>query len=123
MKQKKTILCVDNNSDNCELMKFFFSDVGYDVLTCSNSDDCLNHVLSGEVSAVILDYRLADIEGSEVCREIRKHDSKLPVIFFTGDAQETSRQKSISAGANAYLLKPNDLERIVPTVKHFVETF
>ena len=121
MKQKKTILCVDNNSDNCELMKFFFADAGYNVLTCSTPDDCLNYILTGDISAVILDYRLADIEGSEVCREIRKHNSKLPIVFFTGDALEDSRQKGINAGANAYLLKPNDLGNIVPTVTHFVE--
>jgi CheY-like chemotaxis protein len=120
MQVGKYILCVDNNADNRELIKFIFEQSGHNVLTCATAEACLDYARRYNISAFVLDYWLAGVEGSEICREIRTFNQKTPIIFFTGDARDTSRRKGISTGANAYLIKPNDLEKVVPTVNRFI---
>ena len=122
MSFSKTILCVDDNEDNNELLQFLFENEGYKVITCSTADECSECIMDNDFSAIILDYRLPDKDGLDILREIKESNPHLPIVFFTADAVETSRQKSIEAGADAYLVKPNDLTNIVPTVIKLIET-
>ncbi|HEX9919639.1 MAG TPA: response regulator, partial [Pyrinomonadaceae bacterium] len=65
----------------------------------------------------LLDYRLPGISGAEVCRAIRLTDAETPVLFFTGSAYERERREAMKAGANAYLIKPDDLTQLTETVQ------
>jgi DNA-binding response OmpR family regulator len=118
-RSEQVVLCVDDDSDTCELVKVMFGLIDYDVITCSTAADGLHCARQGGFSAIILDYRLVDLCGAEICREIRSFDVLTPVIFFAAEARFSEKQKALDAGANAYLVKPNDLEILSETVLGF----
>jgi DNA-binding response OmpR family regulator len=121
MNEQKTLLCVDDNDDNREILKIFFEQAGYEVTDCSTGEECLDLIKKGEYSAVILDYALPDNSGLKVCAEIKRSVPDTPVIFYTGFATAESRADASDAGADAYLIKPNDLDNIVSVVNNLIE--
>jgi DNA-binding response OmpR family regulator len=67
----------------------------------------------------LLDSRLPDVDGFELCRRIRDYDPQTPILFFSGAAYEADKKKGIEAGANAYVIKP-DLDGLLGSIKQFV---
>ena len=67
----------------------------------------------------LLDSRLPDLDGFELCRRMRALNSQTPILFFSGDAYESDKTKGLAAGANAYLTKP-DLAGLIGTITQFV---
>jgi DNA-binding response OmpR family regulator len=116
----KNILCVDDNKDSLELLKIFFEQADYQVVTCTNHQECFEHIGNNDFSAIILDCWLAEKDGFEICREIRAANASIPIIFYTADATAKSREMGLTSGANAYLVKPDDMGNLVPTVTQFL---
>jgi CheY-like chemotaxis protein len=69
-----------------------------------------------------LHHRLADVSGVEICRQIRGYDRQTPIIFYSGAVFPQEKEAGLAAGANAYLTKPNDLEKIAGAVKQLIST-
>jgi DNA-binding response OmpR family regulator len=67
----------------------------------------------------LLDSRLPDVDGFDLCRRIRDFDPGTPILFFSGAAYETDKKRGIEAGANAYVIKP-DFDGLLGTIKQFV---
>jgi len=117
---KSKILCIEDDEDTCDLIAFIFKQAGYEVKSC-NQTECLKLVHEEEFLAIILDNYFDGLSGIEICQEIRKFDQTIPIIFFSGEARQTEIDKAITAGANAYLVKPNDFERLTEIVIKFIE--
>lgn len=117
---KSQILCIEDDADTCELITFVFNDTGYRTVSCSQVD-CLKLIHEEKFLAFILDNNFVGISGIEICREIRDFDRTTPIIFLSGDVRQEEMEKAIAMGANAYLTKPNDFERLVPTVIKLIE--
>jgi DNA-binding response OmpR family regulator len=114
------ILSVEDNEDSCELLDFILSNEGFEVVLCSTSKEGLRLAKQYGFSAIILDYRLPKISGLEICREIRTYDKQIPIIFYTASAYPKEKEAGLKAGANAYFVKPNDLEKIAKTITDLV---
>lgn len=109
---KPTILCVDDNKDNLELLAFIFEDRGFEVITCTSLEDCLSQTRQNQFSAIILDNRFGEESSLEACQEIREENPTIPIIFYSGEAREAEIQKALDACGDAYLVKPLDLEKL-----------
>ncbi|HEY8562238.1 MAG TPA: response regulator [Pyrinomonadaceae bacterium] len=118
----KTVLLVEDNEDNSEMLEILFAQDGFEVTICTSGEDCLRRRESSEFSAIVLDYHLPEKDGLEICREIRAVDEKAPIVFFTADARETIRREALDAGADAFLLKPDDLPDIVAIVAELINS-
>jgi DNA-binding response OmpR family regulator len=116
----KTILYVEDDKDACELIQFVLEQEGFRVVSCETSEEGLGLAKKGNFSAIVLDHRLADISGLEICRQIRIYDKRTPIVFYTAAAYPKDRKAGLAAGANAYLVKPNDFERIAETIKRLI---
>lgn len=114
------ILCVEDDKDSCELLDFILSGEGFQVVSCSTSKEGLHLARQSGFSAIVLDYRLPEISGLEICREIRTYNKQTPIIFYTASAYPKEKEAGLKAGANAYLIKPNDLEKIAQTITDLV---
>lgn len=114
-----SILYVDDNADSCEVISLMLNiaDDKYDVTTVDRADKAINLIKDQNYDLYILDYRLPEIDGIELCRRIRRIDTVTPIIFYSGAAYKAEREQAIAAGANAYLVKPNDLDSLTETVK------
>jgi DNA-binding response OmpR family regulator len=114
---KLKILCIEDDKDTCELITYVFKDTGYEVETCGQTD-CLNLIHEKKFSAIVLDNYFHGLRGADICREIRNIDQITPIIFLSGEARQSEIAKALAAGANEYLTKPGDFEKLVPvTIK------
>jgi DNA-binding response OmpR family regulator len=66
----------------------------------------------------LLDSRLPDLDGFELCRRMRALDAHTPILFFSGAAFEADKKRGIEAGADAYVIKP-DIHGLVGSITRF----
>jgi DNA-binding response OmpR family regulator len=118
---KYTILCVDDDKDNLDLLTFVFEHADFEVLACDSLDECLNHARNKKLDAIILDNRFGNQSSLDVCEEIRSFNPQIPIIFYSGEAREIEIHKVLDACADAYLVKPNDFEKLTQTVVQLIE--
>lgn len=120
-KHTHTILCVDDNIDSCELVRLMFETKGYEVVTCYNGQEALRLVRHQKFGAIVLDYLMPEIDGTDVCRAIRTFNQTMPIVFFTASARPKDRDAILASGAQAFLVKPNDLSILTETVQRLIE--
>ena len=118
---KYTILCVDDDKDNLDLLTFVFEDADFEVLSCDSLDECLTHARNKKLDAIILDNRFGNQSSLETCEEIRAFNPEIPIVFYSGEAREIEIHKVLKACADAYLIKPNDFEKLTQTVVKLIE--
>ena len=121
MRFKRKVLYIDRDDDNCELVKFVFQNACCEVICTDNVYQGLKLASKTDFDAVILEFRQTNMNGVELCRLIRKSNPFLPIVFFTGSAFPFERKAGFAAGANAYLIKPNDFERLTSVVCDLIE--
>jgi DNA-binding response OmpR family regulator len=117
---KRLILCVEDDDDTCSMLSALLGRVGYEVRTASGVAEGLRSAEGGGFDLYILDNWFADGTGLDLCRRIREFDGATPILFFSGLAQESDRRSGLDAGAQGYLVKPNDLEKLVETVTQLI---
>lgn len=116
------ILIIDDDRDSCELMQLMlqYSDADYEITSVLKPEEGLQLAASLPFDLYLLDCRFVGIHGIEVCRRLRQSGTETPIMFFTGEAQESVRQEALRAGADAYLIKPDDLKELTGTVKRLL---
>jgi DNA-binding response OmpR family regulator len=118
--EKKRILCVEDDQDTCELLTFLLSD--YQLIFADTIKKSLDLFKTEHFDLCLLDNRLSDGHGTELCRQIRALNSSVPIIFVSGVAYEEEIQKAIDAGAQAYLVKPYSLDELLKVVKELTDS-
>jgi CheY-like chemotaxis protein len=117
------ILYVDDDTDSCELMGLLlvqeYEDCEVTAVSSSSKAVALIHDLAFDL--YILDSRLPGLSGVDLCRQIRESGRLQPVMFYSAMARPADRKAAMNAGANAYLVKPNDLDDLSPTVRRLLE--
>ncbi len=119
---KLTILCIEDDEDTCDLVHFVFNSAGYEIESCGQAD-CLKIIHQKKFAAIVLDNYFHGLSGIDICREIRSFDQITPIVFLSGEVRQTEIDKAIAAGANSYLTKPTDFEKLVPTTVKLIEQF
>jgi CheY-like chemotaxis protein len=101
------ILCVDDHLDTSEVLKLLLSGEDYEVHTASTVEEACQLAAVNEFDLYVLDKRLPDGTGLELCEKLLQISPQVPCIFYTGDAYEIHRREAIAAGATAYVPKPH----------------
>lgn len=117
--EKKRILCVDDDADTRELMGLILEEQGYEVILPLSASDVLEYAKPGEFDLYILDHWLSDMDGIELCRQIRACDPETPIMFYSGAAYQTDIEMGLDAGAQAYVVKPR-FDHLTQTVDRLV---
>lgn len=113
---KKRILCVEDNLDSCEMLAKFLGILGYEVISANNGADALRIARSEQFDTYVLDNWLPDMTGIELCKQIRAFDTDTPIIFYSAAVREADRYEGMSAGAQAYINKPGNIEELEKTI-------
>lgn len=116
------ILVVDDHQDTLDLFAIALSQEDYEVVTASSVDGALQETKNQQFHLVILDSRVGDGSGVDLCRSIRKSDQMTPIVFCSGLAAEKNRQEALDAGAQDYLIKPVGIADLYETVKDWTST-
>ena len=112
---KCRILYVDDHADSSEILKLVLSESDYEVHTASRMDEALQLATTQAFDLYVLDKRLPDGSGFELCRKLNRLTPGVPCIFYTGDAYEIHREEARAAGADVYIAKP-DIDKLIETV-------
>lgn len=92
----------------------------YEILVAYEGEKGLEFALTNKPDLILLDWMLPKITGLEVCKMIRKSDSKTPIIFLTAKDTIQETIEGLKAGANDYIKKPFSFEELLERIKiHF----
>jgi CheY-like chemotaxis protein len=120
----KTVLIVDDDMRNIFALSKTLRTRGMNVLMAQDGKKALSQLdQSGErVDIVLMDIMMPGMDGYETTREIRKNGkySKLPVIGVTAKAMRGDREKCLEAGANDYVAKPIDVDKLLSVMRVWV---
>ena len=113
---KCRILCVDDHQDTSEMLNLLLSQEDYEVTTALTMEEAISLSKNEGFDLYVLDKRLPDGSGLELCQKLQKLTPGVPCIFYTGDAYEVHRQQALAAGADAFVPKPN-IDTLIDTVR------
>jgi DNA-binding response OmpR family regulator len=113
---KCRILCVDDHADTAEMLGLLLSQEDYEVVTCVSMDEAMLLAKSEAFDLYVLDRRLPDGSGIELCQKLNEETPGVPCIFYTGDAYEVHRQQALASGADGYVPKP-DIDALIDVVR------
>lgn len=114
--QKEKILVVDDDKNICDLLRLYLEKEGYEVTMVHNGNDAVNTFNAEEPDLVLLDIMLPQLDGWQVCREIRKVSDK-PIIMLTAKDETFDKVLGLELGADDYVTKPFDTKEIVARIK------
>lgn len=109
------VLCVDDHHDTSEMLQLLLSEENYQVHTAATMEQACEMAEKTQYDLYVLDKRLPDGTGVELCERLNKLSPGVPCIFYTGDAYEIHRREAMAAGAAAYVAKPN-IEGLISAV-------
>ena len=114
--QKEKILVVDDDKNICDLLRMYLEKEGYNVVMVHNGLDAVECFNTEEPDLVLLDIMLPQLDGWQVCREIRK-TSETPIIMVTAKDETFDKVLGLELGADDYVTKPFDTKEIVARIK------
>lgn len=115
-KEGARVLVVDDETQIRRLLTVSLTKHGFQVTTASTGDGALLGVSSGGVDLVLLDLGLPDMDGVQVCRDIREWSS-LPIIVVTARENEADKVTALDAGADDYVSKPFGMEELLARIR------
>ena len=121
MKQNATILVVDDNSENIDIMVEFLK--GYDVLVAFDGPGALDLLRRKPVDIVLLDVTMPNMDGFEVCRKMKAQAplKSIPVIFVTARAATDDIVRGLDLGGVDYITKPFKSAELLARIRTHIE--
>lgn len=113
---KPTILIIEDESGIVDNIEYALKTEGFETQWCSTGQEGLETLKSKEITLVLLDVGLPDINGFELFKELRK-ESGVPVIFLTARSEEIDRVVGLELGADDYVTKPFSPRELTARVK------
>jgi len=104
--QPPHILFVEDNDDTREVVGLLLEQAGYDVVTADSVTSGITLAKETPFDLYLLDTRFPDGTGRDLCNRIREFDQKAPIIFYSTEAREFSKQQALTCGAQEYVTKP-----------------
>jgi len=116
------ILVVEDNKDSRDMIKTLLSvsGNGYDVFAVETAAEALVLDAKEPFDLYVLDIWLPGMDGLSLCRRLRERNRKQPIIFFSAMVQTTDREYVLKAGADEFLIKPQDIDRFLPVVSQLL---
>jgi signal transduction histidine kinase len=122
--ERPAVLLVDDRPENLVALEAVLAPLDVNILQAGSGDDALRHLLASDVSVILLDVQMPDLDGFETAARIkqRQRTRDTPIIFLTAiSSQHEHVLRGYSSGAVDYLAKPVDPDILRAKVSAFVE--
>lgn len=116
MVAKKSILVIEDDVGTAEALREKISAAGYEVLVRHTAEDGYQAYCQHDPALVVLDLKLPDGNGIDVCRRIRRN-ARTPILMLTALAEETDRIVGLEQGADDYVVKPFSPKEVISRIK------
>ena len=115
-----TILIVDDEPENIELLNRRLSRRGFTVLGATSAEEGLCVALAEQPHLILMDIKMPNLDGFDAMRMLQADPSTagIPVIALTAHAMQEDRDRALTAGAKDYETKPVDLDRLLAKIRH-----
>lgn len=116
---KRRLLIVEDDFDISNMLRIYFGSQGYETIIATRGQEALELCQRNLPNLVILDIVLPDIDGYEVCRQLRSNlrTSHIPIIFLTQKDERSDQIAGLELGADDYITKPFDLQLLLLRVE------
>ena len=122
MKDRPTILYIEDNADNQRLVKRILEARGYGVQLSESGPDGIALALEGTPSLILVDINIPGLDGYETTTRLRGmgHLRGTPIVALTADSRVGTRERSLVAGCDGYITKPIDPRRLTEQLEEFM---
>ena len=110
------VLIVDDDLNICELLRLYLEKEGFETVSVNDGLLALDSFRSENPDIVLLDIMLPNLDGWQVCREIRKFSDK-PIIMLTAKGETFDKVLGLELGADDYVTKPFEPKEIIARIK------
>ena len=110
------IMVVDDDANICELLRLYLEKEGFDPVIAPNGVKALELFDSEKPDLILLDVMMPQLDGWQVCREIRKK-SQCPIIMLTAKGEVFDKVLGLELGADDYVVKPFEAKEVIARVK------
>lgn len=117
MPQKPSLLIVDDDEDMLETLSDILQEKGYRTETAKTGKKAIKKAKDHFFDIALVDIKLPDVTGIEVLQTFRENHPTMMNIMITGHATRQNAIDAVNLGANAYIMKPIDHERLDQAIK------
>lgn len=119
---KKKVLIVEDEESLLKLETILLSVKGFEVIGVSTGKKAIAKIGVEEFDLVLLDIMLPDIDGFEVCQQLRKdpRTASVPIIMLSGRNNQSDRERGLQCGANSYFVKPFKSAMIIDEINRLL---
>ena len=118
---KARILCTEDDEDTRDILKLLLETEGFEVTCAEASAEALSLAKAEKFDLYILDNWMPETSGYDLCQQIREFDSATPILFYSGVETDVDHKLAMSAGAQGYLIKPTDPDKLVAEIKRLID--
>lgn len=118
----RTVLVVEDSLTDTEVLTLYLKQVGLTVVSVQSGEEAQARVRSHRPDLVILDVMLPGQSGFELCHSLKTNDEtkQIPVVICSAKGTEVDKLWGSLLGADAYLDKPVNLQKLIPIVQQFI---
>jgi DNA-binding NtrC family response regulator len=117
MGERARILVVDDDESVRKVFATILEEEGYAVDTAKNGREAIKKSKVKFYNLALIDIRLTDIEGTKLLTKVKDTMPKMRKIIITGYPSLQNAIEAINRGADAYILKPFDMDKVLETIK------
>ena len=123
MEKPKKILIVDDEADMRETISIRLEISNFEVIEARDGEEGLEKAKKEKPDLIVLDLMMPKITGFEVCRMLKFDDAykNIPIIVLSALSQQLDREKAAQCGADAYFIKPFDLDLLVTKIESLLK--
>ena len=110
------IMVVDDDKNICELLRLYLEKEGYQVVIANDGKEAVELNEKEDPELILLDIMLPQLDGWQVCREIRKK-SQVPIIMLTAKGEVFDKVLGLELGADDYIVKPFETKEVLARIK------
>ncbi|MCC0179332.1 response regulator, partial [Waterburya agarophytonicola K14] len=118
---KPLIACIDDSAQICKIMEQIITQCGYRCISIQESLQALPSVIKNNPDFIFLDIGMPIVNGYEICTQVRRVNKfkDIPIVFLTGNDGIIDRMRAKVCGANAFLPKPIEIDKIIDTIERY----
>src|ERR1043165_6685355 len=111
------ISIVDDDQSMSLMLRRVMSAFGFEVASFSSAEEFLDSGALGNSACLILDVNLPGMSGIELQRELNDSGARVPTIFISGQADESTKRVAMGAGATGFFSKPFRIDALLTTIR------